>query len=161
MSSRWAFAFTTLIVPCLFPQISSAQDEASAKQFLEKIYSNYTKKALPNDLFGPSISLTFTPSLVELIQADQKVLKGEVGFLGMDPICACQDYDISSLQLHFEPEHENGLKATATFDNLGHPTVVSLDLVPVGDQWRIDDIHSTGVDSLRRSLANEIESLKK
>jgi hypothetical protein len=158
---RWIYSWTALIASCLFWQIASAQDEGSARHFLEGVYSHYGKHSSPDELFGSSLSQVFAPSLVELIRADQKALKGEAGVLGMDPICACQDYDISSLQLLFEARADKRLGATATFDNLGRSTVVHLDLVPVGDQWRIDDIQTPGMDSLRRALDREIASRKK
>jgi len=148
-----------LIAPLGFPALAqpagrapSATDPAA---FVRGTYGRYSlKSATGPDFTGRNASSVFSPSLVQLIRRDQKQARGEVGKLDGDPICDCQDPD--------------GLKLSSVLiaDNTGHAAVAAvtllfppnsvthlrLRLVLLPEGWRVDDVETTDMPSLRKLL---------
>ena len=139
---------------------AAAQDAKSAEAFLRKIYSHYKAKGPGVELTGPKAETILDPTLVALLRADEQAMHGEVGVIEADPICDCQDFDIRSVQISVEPDGAGRAKATASFKNLGSATKVSFDLATFMGQWRITNIHLANMPDLRKTLEDEIASVK-
>src|SRR5579864_9283091 len=60
----------------------------SPRTFVEQLYSSYV-----NPSFSPleRPEQIFAPPLTAAIKEDQRLARGEVGFLDGDPLCDCQD----------------------------------------------------------------------
>jgi hypothetical protein len=80
--------------------VAAAPDAASAKAFVEKLYSHYPSN--PNrpafDPTGKNANQVFDPGMIAAFREDTRLANGEVGFVDSDPLCQCQD--------------DGGLKAT-------------------------------------------------
>ena len=73
--------------------VAAAPDAASARAFVEKLYSHYPSN--PNrkafDPTGKNASQVFDPGMIAAFREDTKLANGEVGFVEADPLCQCQD----------------------------------------------------------------------
>lgn len=73
--------------------VAAAPDAASAKAFVEKLYSHYPSN--PNgkafDPTGKNASEVFDPGMIAAFREDARLANGEVGFVDADPLCQCQD----------------------------------------------------------------------
>src|SRR5579864_2955914 len=81
--------------------VMAALDAASAKAFVEKLYSHYPSKPGNRSAFDPTgknASQVFDPGMIAAFREDTRLAHGEVGFIDSDPLCQCQD--------------DSGLKAT-------------------------------------------------
>ena len=144
-------------VTLLIPQAGSGQTITQAESFVRHVYAAYEHPTSERngDYLWKGAPLVFSSSLVGLIHMDQhNTPKGYVGKLDFDPICACQDSD--------------GLKLTAlTIKAIGSGRAIvnvalhypepaeeqlQLDLLWTPAGWRIDDIESKKVSSLRKFL---------
>lgn len=67
-------------------QPALAQSAASAERFLQTVYSAYAFNGDPPGIEAAGSHAIASPSLVQLIRKDQRALKGEAGYLDMDPI---------------------------------------------------------------------------
>ncbi|WP_372781562.1 DUF3828 domain-containing protein [Phenylobacterium sp.] len=144
-------------VLALAPPAASAQDAASANAFVRKLYAAYHGDG--PDYAGRQAKTTFSPAFLRLMRrAAADVPTDEVGPLDGDPICDCQDFEISRVDVQIAGGTGGRARATAHFRNFGEPQTVRLDLVAVKGHWRVDDVHSAGTPSyvayLRESLNN-------
>jgi Protein of unknown function (DUF3828) len=87
-------------------------------------------------------SVEAEPSLAALMIKDQKAAakRGEVGTLDFDPFVDAQEWEISEFDIAVSETAPGKASATVKFTNLGKPTIVSLDLVAIKNEWRIRDI---------------------
>ena len=72
---------------------AAAPDANSARAFLQNIYSHYPQPA-NGRVFSPTdknVSDVFDPGMAALFKEDERLAKGEVGFVDADPLCQCQD----------------------------------------------------------------------
>jgi hypothetical protein len=138
--------------------VAAASDAASAKAFVEKLYSHYPSKPGNRDAFDPTgknASQVFDPGMIAAFREDTRLAHGEVGFIDSDPLCQCQD--------------DSGLKATVgvvtmtdpnaadVVVNLEYPSdkvtiALTLHLVPVNGAWRIHDLSTADEQSYRADL---------
>ncbi len=134
------------------------QDEASAKIFLENLYKGYQSSAVP-DYLGKSADTLFTPDLLNLIRKDEKQANGEVGLLDSDPICDCQDFQITDIHIRVKEAGGPKPQAEASFANFGKPVTVGFILSKDkdGKRWRIADIRSRSMPSLYRFLSDHLK----
>lgn len=146
------------VLACLsFATEAMAQDAKAAETFLRGIYAGYTSSKKDPETLGKKLNLIFSPELAGLIKADSDLAIGEVGVLDGDPICACQDYD--KLKVTKVDVTLNGPKkaqATVVFENFGKPMTVKYWLESVDGKWRVSDISETGLEGLRKMLAEGI-----
>lgn len=133
----------------LIPGVSAhAQPLPEAKAFVTGLYTAYQHKPDP-DYLGRQIGGVFAPDLIALIREEAAgVPKGDVGALDGDPICDCQDWQISDVQVSVTSEKAGLATAEARFRNAGEPQSVRLDLVAVQGRWRVADVHSASTPSL-------------
>jgi CO/xanthine dehydrogenase FAD-binding subunit len=109
------------------------------------------------NITGSAASKAFDPSTVALLQDDARLTpKGKVGALDFSPFCWCQD--TKDLDLVIGPVHATGpttAEVLVRFEYHGKmQTQAQLELVTVGDTWRVHDIdgmesHETKPTSMR------------
>jgi hypothetical protein len=125
------------------PQARAA--EQSAKDFLVKLYANYTGKAKGIDYTSPAnVKRYLTPELGKLLldkmKADAKKTD-EVPDLDGDPYVAAQEWKLTELVVAVAEAGPDQAIGIVTFKNEGEPKKITLDLKKTKAGWRIDDIH--------------------
>jgi hypothetical protein len=138
-----------------WPLMAQAQSLADADAFIRKLYAAYAHNGEP-DYLGPMAPRVFSPRLLGLIRRDERLTpKGDAPELDGDPICDCQDPGGMS-RPHIEVSGAGPGRATAKvrFRLDTEPRALTLDLVSVQGQWRVDDVHSKDTPSLASFLAN-------
>jgi Protein of unknown function (DUF3828) len=160
---RTALTFAIAALLSATPAIASGQTDSVAR-FLRQLYAPYEKGRAPNPTGAMAASI-FAPPLLALIRRDQALAHGEVGTLDYDPICSCQDYDpLKSLSISVAAPVDNSAQATVSFKSGSDSVAVKYDLVRIGGNWRIADIATKDVPSLRELLVKgnaELEKLEK
>ena len=87
------------ILVALSASPAAAQDLGGAKAFVTGLYTAYARHPGP-DYLGRQARQVFSPALLELMRRDAaRTPKGDVGTLDGDPICNCQDYEITSVEV--------------------------------------------------------------
>lgn len=152
MSYRITFAAYCIIAHTL-PAIGKER-LATPEAFVRNAYSEYGKENRPDSL-GQIAPKLFTPKLLSLIRADERVPPGGIGRLDEDPLCDCQDdggFRLSSVTT----ERVSQDQATVTTHMIigTVPGVIILDLVQIGTEWRIADVHSRSIPSLISFLSS-------
>ena len=131
------------VVPVL---ARAAEPPPTAKVFLQSIYQSYlgnsSGSAKGIRLEQPAaVRRYFTAGLASLMLEDNAVAakRSEPPSLDGDPFVGRQDWDIADLAVEVR---EGGTKATGTvtFTNFGKPEKLVLELLKVGNDWRIADI---------------------
>jgi hypothetical protein len=135
--------------------VAAAPDAASARAFVEKLYSHYPSH--PNgrafDPTGKNAREVFDPGMIAAFREDARLAKGEVGFVDADPLCQCQDD--SGLKSTVVSVTMTGPSAADAVVNLQYPdatVALTLHLVPVNGAWRIYDLSTGEVKSYRADL---------
>jgi hypothetical protein len=140
-----------------------AADLAGARAFLVRLYAHYPlKEGAAFEPTGRSAPSVFDPALVALFREDVRLTPpGDVGAIDSDPICDCQDDDGMSVRI--EPVRATGAgRATARVDlRFGEASPpetsrLDIDLIAVGDGWRIHDIRSKTMPSLGAYLTRSV-----
>jgi len=150
-------AFGALLL-CLGGASALAQGGAAdAKTFVHGLYARYGINGKGVDITGKGKSAIFAAPLLRLILKDQEQAQGEVGALGFDPICGCQDFDIRAVKVELRNADAKRASAVVAFRNFGKPQTMRLDLVKTPDGWRISDIHSASVPSLKKFLERALK----
>jgi len=137
--------------------VAAAPDAASAKAFVEKLYSHYPSKPDSRSAFDPTgknASQVFDPGMIAAFREDTRLAHGEVGFIDADPLCQCQDD--SGLKATVGVVTVTGPNAADVVVNLEYPNdppiALTLHLVPVNGAWRIYDLSTGDVKSYRADL---------
>lgn len=135
---------------------AQAQDLPAAQTFVTGLYSAYQRQPGP-DYLGKQIGEVFAPDLIALIRREAaSVPKGDVGALDGDPICDCQDWQISKVEVTVSAPKPGAAEADVRFQNAGEPRQVRLDLVAVQGRWRVGDVHTADMPSLAKMLRDSI-----
>lgn len=131
--------------------------EQSARAFLESIYARYQGidpdgVALSTD---DDLKHYFTPDLARKLAEDSRAAqaKGDVPELDGDPFVDAQDWQLSDLTIDVDDTATKKTTAKVSFRNLNQPVTIKLDLVKIGQDWKINDIHWPK-GSLRQLRAN-------
>jgi Protein of unknown function (DUF3828) len=98
----------------------------------------------------------YTSGLITLMRRDRNSTpRGDVGKLDFDPICNCQDPEALHLAAlavtNMDATHASAL-ATLKFPTESQPRTVQFFLLLTAAGWRIDDISTADVPSLRKFL---------
>jgi hypothetical protein len=142
----------------LFYSIGYAQDIPAARAFVQKLYSAYEHPASQSDpdVLGKSASRIFSPSLLQLIRkSEARTPKGDAPPLDGDPICDCQDPDgLHLVALVVNPVDSSHASAVATlrFPGESKPSIITLSLLATTAGWRVDDVATADMPSLRKFL---------
>ena len=131
------------------PAAAAEPDVAAAKAFVARLYAAYSPDRPAPNYVGRQAPQVFTPDVVKLIRRSVAMTpKGDVPPLDGDPICDCQDFEISGVTVQVAARDAGHASAKVTFKNFGEPQKATLDLVAVGGQWRVADIHTANTPSL-------------
>jgi hypothetical protein len=159
MSAKMNRIAVCIAVACLASvasPVAAAPDAASAKAFVEKLYSHYPSNPsrMEFDPTGKNASEVFDPGMIAAFREDARLANGEVGFIDADPLCQCQDD--SGLKPKVVSVTMTGPNAADAVVNLQYPRdkllVLTLHLVPVNGAWRIYDLSMGDVKSYRDDL---------
>jgi hypothetical protein len=154
MSRIAAWIATACLASVAIP-VAAAPDAASARVFVEKLYSHYPSN--PNrkafEPTGKNAREVFDPGMIAAFREDETLANGEVGFVDADPLCQCQDD--SGLEPKVVSVTMTGPNAADAVVNLQYPgetLALTLHLVPVNGAWRIYDLSVRDVKSYRADL---------
>ena len=96
MSAKMNRIAVCIAVACLASvasPVAAAPDAASAKAFVEQLYSHYPSNpngyAVVFDPTGRNASKVFDPGMIAAFREDSRLANGEVGFIDEDPLCQC------------------------------------------------------------------------
>jgi uncharacterized protein DUF3828 len=126
-------------------------NDSTSLEFVSNLYRNYGVNSSFNPLDQGADTL-FAPELLALIRQDETRAKGEVGYLDGDPLCDCQDFDITEVGTTLRPSTPSRLIAEVRFLNFERPDTVSLSLIQSNNHWRIEDIRTKSSASLSHDL---------
>lgn len=125
---------------------------AGPRTFVERLYASYRHNSEFSPLDEPE--RIFAPPLLSAIRADQRLARGEVGFLDGDPLCDCQD--THGMRVRIEAFSANRMRANARlvvrFAGTHDRRDISLKLVRTVTGWRIADVGTRSEPSLLRGL---------
>jgi hypothetical protein len=136
--------------------VAAAPDSASARAFVEKLYTHYPSKPHKRGFepTGKNAGEVFDPGMIAAFREDARLANGEVGFVEADPLCQCQDD--SGLKPKIVSVTMTGPNAADVVVNLQYshdkPVALTLHLVPVNGAWRIYDLSTDDVKSYRADL---------
>jgi hypothetical protein len=140
---RLAFALALVLAMPASLMARGAEPSASPKSFVHQIYASYvgnSAKGIQLDS-ASAVRRYFTPGLAYLILEDGAAAhaRGEPPSLDGDAFVGKQDWDIADLSVHVK---ESGARATAvvSFTDAGKAGKVVVELLKVGESWRIADI---------------------
>lgn len=135
-----------LAMPAVPAFARAAEPPSSAKVFLEGIYRSYlgnsTAEARGLALDQPAVVRRyFSPGLASLILDDsvQANKLGATPTLNGDPFIGHQEWQISDLAIEVKDATVKAV-GTVSFTNFGKPETLVLELLKVGETWRIADI---------------------
>lgn len=161
-----ALAVTACSKPAAAPDAPSASASVAApavatapadpKAFLTSIYAHYDGTQMSFSPFDAPEAY-FDPEMLSLMDAnDRATPDGEVGALDGDPICDCQDYQKLSADIEIKSVADKSASAEVTLHDKGvaKPKVLTYNLSLIGNQWRIHDVSTKDMPSLRRLLIN-------
>jgi len=139
---------------------SPARAAEAPKDFVTALYQSYVGK----DAKGIGVNSArarevITPSLMKLIDAEARTTKarGQPSRLDSDPFIDAQDFDIKSFKVEVQEVGRARAVATVTFRNeaAAEDAPILLNLVKIGDAWRIDDFRDGSGRSLRKYLTRK------
>ena len=128
------------------------QTTEAPEAFVRSIYAHYQSK-MPN-YSGKEAEAVFSPSLVQLIRKGQASATGFIGDLYFDPICSCNDVDgltVESIAITSLDQNHALATVVLSFGNASRESL-HLNLIASNGDWRVDDVSSTVVTSLRKLL---------
>lgn len=133
------------------PMLAFAQ-QPSAQAFLEAIYRPYLDRNFSGQNYDEP-GRFFAPDLARAMKADATAAarRREVPLLDGDPFVCAQDWEIGKLAVSVSAA---GSRTTGvvTFDMLGKPRRVTLDLVQTPAGWRIADVVCSNDPTSLRAL---------
>ncbi|HEX4737912.1 MAG TPA: DUF3828 domain-containing protein [Allosphingosinicella sp.] len=120
------------------------------RHFVERVYAGYGHESY-DPLAHPE--RLFAPALVAAIHEDQRLAKGEVGFLDGDPVCDCQDPGgLRATIAEIVTTAPNAATARVALRFGPDRRALTLRLVRTAAGWRIADIASQTDPSLLKDL---------
>lgn len=130
-----------LVLPWLgLPALAEAQSSAA---FLASIYDRYHGESGGVDLSdAAALQRWFTPALAQMIADDDAKADAvsEVPSLDADPFIDAQDGDIADMKITVDDRSDDKAIGHVTFTNFGEAKSITLDLLRVDGEWRVDDI---------------------
>ena len=161
--ATWCVMMTVLVLAGCARSGDTAPD---VKAFLVELYGHYNGATHDFSPLLDKAPVYFDADLIALMQENQRVTpQGDVGALDFDPVCACQDYGKLNANIHVLAATAKTAKAAVILHDdgpsPGADVSLSYDLVKVGGAWRIHDIGTTDVPSLRQLLitANKLPAI--
>jgi hypothetical protein len=126
----------------------------SPEAFVRRVYARYARDKGPGvSTERPAGTPYFAAPLLDAFAKDQELAHGEVGAIDADPVCDCQDWGkLRVKQVAVTPGQGGAVLARVTFTNFGKPQTLTLTLADTPDGWRIADIGSKDIKSLKAFL---------
>ena len=148
----------TTVGPGLGVAAAGAEPSPSARAFVQAIYAHYPAPADGKPMFDPTgkqAVQVFTPEIIARLRDDKRRAGGEVGALDGDPFCACQDdggmtFQVASVNLTGPAAAEAVVVERIPTMK---PVKIRLRLLRLKAGWRVADIASPDMSSLRDLLA--------
>jgi len=140
-----------LVLATLLVLSLQAPSTQSPETFVPSIYSRYKSK-MP-DYNGKEAEAVFSPSLLQLIRKNGA--SGFIGHLDIDPVCSCNEIDglaVDRIAVTRLARDHALATVSLSFGNAGSQ-ILRLTLISVNGDWRVDDISSAVVGSLRKKLS--------
>jgi len=158
MLSRRTIILGTVCMAASGPALA-ADPEATA--FVSSIYAAYKGKNAKGIRLDTEAKIRryFEPTLAALMIKDQKdaARRHDAPNLDGDPFVDAQDWDIAAFDIAVTDTVNNAASAMVKFSNADTPSVVVLDLVKTGNDWRVSDItwqHEGKKETLRGLYAH-------
>ncbi len=147
--------FILTILASFLADRAAAQDLQSAKAFLTSIYKDY----VPARRNTPTVwGRWIAPSLEAVLKRDYEITpKDEMPSLNGDPICGCQEWEITSVAITVRGDDDGEAVGTPSFLNFGRPSRIRFRLQATNKGWRIADIMSDNMPSLRQYVLDDIQ----
>jgi Protein of unknown function (DUF3828) len=142
-SRRWALAAICALPTAAAAQTTATRDsKPTPEAFLRGIYTPYPNHDFKGQPFW-QVDRFFAPDLARAIEADMREAKrrGEAPKLDGDPFVDSQDWDIAKLSISVKADGPRAV-GFVSFENLGKPTQIQLELVRTSAGWRITDIEA-------------------
>jgi Protein of unknown function (DUF3828) len=139
------------------------QSVGQARAFVRGLYAQYghPKASDGPNILGPGAARIFSPQLLQLIRkSDRETPKGDVGVLDFDPVCSCQDPDGLGLAPLDVKAGEGGAAVAVAmlhYPDSAEDIRVELSLKWFPSGWRIDEISTKDVPSLRKLLTGSVK----
>lgn len=150
------FQLSLAVLTIAWPMAASAQTSAEAKRFVADLYGAY--RGGGPDYLGRQAPSVFAPPLLALLRrAAAATPPGDAPDLDGDPICDCQDFDISQVRVRVVLASARHARATVRFRNFAQPQTVRLDLAAQGAHWRVSDVHTATSPSLIALLKRSLD----
>jgi hypothetical protein len=131
--------------------LAAAPAAGTPRAFIERLYESYRQAD-----FSPfkHPEQVFAPGLLAAIAEDEKLAKGEVGYLDGDPICQCQDAaGLKATVTRVTPVRAGKATVTVRIVLAGEtPRPAQFSLLRTQAGWRIADISSAEEPSLLGAL---------
>lgn len=121
-------------------------DEAAVHAVVASIYDTYVAGVGSGARFPENVETA------ELVAAVRAASDPEIGGLGFDYYCACQDYGDVSYEMSAVAIDGDRATVAVDFRSYGQLTQMELRLRKVGGRWQVDDVIDPN-GSLRDSLA--------
>jgi hypothetical protein len=145
-----ALGFASILAFRAVPVFAGGRRHAgkpAAEEFLGSIYQRYLGKSsaagsatvLTN---AQSVRRYFTAGLASLMLEDRAAAteQGESPVLESDPFIGRLEWDISDLSIDVKDTGAFKTVGTVTFLNFGKPEKVVLELLRLGNEWRVADV---------------------
>ena len=130
--------------------------KSEAEHAIRLMYKNlYETSAMGSSLDYPE--QFYSEKLASLIKRDQQLQEasGELGLLSADPLCECQDPSGLVIEkITATVTKEDSAIAVVDLSVGGREQKLHLDLTKIHEKWRIDDVKTSEVKSLRLFLEN-------
>ena len=120
----------------------------TARAFLQKIYAAHLGNERAGLLYEGREDQYFSPELVPLFKKYAKKYEGELGDLDFDIFTGTQDWERPKVDISIAEKSEDRAIATVTivlFKGQTDKSVVTYDLVKIGENWRIENMHWRGM----------------
>jgi hypothetical protein len=143
---------------CIMPILLYAKTDSAAYayKFVYNLYSNYQNGNNNFRFDGPRADTIFSSELLKLIRLDEKLANGEVGYLGSDPICNCQDPEGFKLLKIAIDKKTDATYAEVKYKISATGMSLLLKLEEKNGKWLISDIVSPKKHSLFEFLSKSL-----
>jgi Protein of unknown function (DUF3828) len=127
--------------------------------FIQSIYAGYAGPDANKPFFERRN--VFHRDLARLMAENRRALGGEVGVIGADPLCDCQDGTPRLVRSTVLGQAGQTVRVAVSLINQGQRSNLTLHLRRDAGAWRVWDIGSPEMPSLRAAIISENAGLAK
>ncbi len=131
----------------------------SPADFLARIYDTYSHDGSETVFLGRTDEGRIaSKKFISVLEEDAALTPpGDIGFLGYDPLCQCQDYQeliVTEIRILFNDGKASHAAVTFhPFKDEKYTITTRVNLVVENGRWFIDDILDAGQNSIREAIA--------